>query len=552
MGKCNQVANIDEITREVEETLAKEEQQYSAEHRDAPNPESDYILKALKDNEDGDARLFIEAHKKRYCYDHSAGQWLIWNEHCWKLDNIEEVYRGFDTIYSMYLKEADRQANARRHAALEQKSGDEKKAESLEKELHKRVRDLQTLNRKKNILTLAAQGTGSLGVSGDEWDKNPYLLCCKNGVIDLKTGELRAGRPEDYIKTFAPTEWKGAEEPAQVWEGFLFGVFDGNRDLIDYIRRLLGYTITGSTKDHVIPIFWGHEGWNGKGTMFETLLPILGSFIGPIPSEMLTGDPRKRSSSGPSADIMYLRGRRLVWASETEEGGRFDVGRVKWLTGSDTLTGRPPHGKNQVTFEPTHKIILITNHKPQLPSSDLAMWKRIHLIPFTLSFVDDPQKPCQRKRDPDLIDKLKSEAAGILAWLVRGCLEWQQVGLKPPEIVLQATEQYQKDEDILSQFLGECTRTDVNGRVRAQVLFTVYKQWCESNGYKYLGGRKFGERMKDGYERGSDRDGNFYKGLCLIQSDSQYQQDGGECGGLEASSVNFPTADSSSSYFDFY
>ena len=414
-----------------------------------------------------------------------------------------------------YLEESARQAKLKREAVSTSNDTAKRTAESLERDLLNRVKSLQSLSRKENILTLSAFGGESLGISGDEWDKKPYLLCCQNGVVDLKTGNFIDGNPEDYIKTATSMEWKGIDAAGPLWEKSLVEIFDGNCELADYVQRYLGYCLTGSTKDHVIAIFWGPSGQNGKGTILETLRAILSPLFGTIPSELLTSDPKRRSSSGPTADIMSLRGRRLVWASETPEDGRLDVARIKWLTGSDTLNGRPPHGKKQIEFEPTHKVILMTNYKPRIPASDHAMWKRLHLIPFTLSFIVNPQGPSERKCDSDLKEKLLTEGSGILAWLVKGCLEWQKQGLNPPETVLTATSKYREDEDTLGKFLTECTVKDPQGRVRANVFYQTYKAWCTQNGFESENGKRFGAHMSDVFTKGKDRNGVFYKGVQM-------------------------------------
>jgi putative DNA primase/helicase len=160
---------------------------------------------------------------------------------------------------------------------------------------------------------------------------------------------------------------------------------------------------------------------------------------------------------------------------------------------------------------------------------DRAIWERLHLVPFDLSFVDNPQEDFQRKRDPDLPEKLKIEASGILAWLVRGCLEWQAGGLQPPSKVLETTAQYKADEDIVGQFLNDCTLKDPNEIVRAGVLYNTYKSWCERCGYRYLTTTKFGGQIKERFEKGSNSQGNFYKGLCLtsdLQGVDLAQEDG--------------------------
>ena len=505
---------LDEIDRLVKGAVEQEKKTLvtasALQHKSILSPAE--ILNCLNSNEDGDASMFIQLHRNRFCYDHSIGKWFKWYGHYWKEDLVGEVYSGFDAAIDEYGKEASRQCSLRLDAAKNQKKDEQEKPE---KKLFDRIRELQTLHRKNHILTLASRGMDSLGISGDEWDNDPWLLTCENGIIDLRMGNFRPGSPADFIKTVAPTTWKGINEPAPQWERFMKEIQNGKLDYVDYLQRLFGYGITGQTIDHTIPILWGHYGRNGKGTMLETLKFVLGPFAGPIPSEMLLSDKRARSSAGPSPDIMSLRGRRIAWASETGEGRKLAVDKVKQLTGADTLVGRPPHGKRMIEFSPTHKLFLLTNHKPAIPPTDYAMWARIHLIPFELSFVDEPQKSFERRRDPSLPEKLKQEASGILAWLVRGCLEWQKQGLNPPPGIKQATAEYQQDEDTLGLFVSECTEPDSEEKVRAAALYGAYGRWCEMFGYKPVGGKKFGERMKELFQKKADSSGNYYVGIYL-------------------------------------
>ena len=207
----------------------------------------------------------------------------------------------------------------RLQAEKAKQTGKAARHESNVKELFKRTRALQSAKRRENVLKLASvdwsgQGYKSLAITGNEWDADPMVLGCKNGVINLITGELRPGKPEDYIKTIAPTEWKGIDEPAPTWERFLKEIFNNNTKSIDYIQRLFGYAITGKVTEHRFPILFG-SGRNGKGTLLETMSYLLGYLAGPVESELLLDQYRAKQSGGPTSDIMALRGKRLVWAS---------------------------------------------------------------------------------------------------------------------------------------------------------------------------------------------------------------------------------------------
>ena len=171
--------------------------------------------------------------------------------------------------------------------------------------------------------------------------------------------------------------------------------------------------------------------------------------------------------------------------------------------------------KTEIEFLPTHKLILLTNHKPIIPAEEYAAWERVVLIPFTLSYKDNPKEFYERKRDPYLKDKLLKESSGILSWLVKGFLLWQKEGLNPPDQVKVATKEYQRNEDVIGQFIDESCVVRSDGQAQARPLYDWYKKWCEHNSYSPLGSRKFGERMKERFERTEISGKRYYKGLEL-------------------------------------
>ena len=168
-----------------------------------------------------------------------------------------------------------------------------------------------------------------------------------------------------------------------------------------------------------------------------------------------------------------------------------------------------------IEFSPTHTLFLLTNHKPQIQDNDYAFWNRVVMIPFTISFVDEPTQPFERKRDRQLMSKLLEEKSGILAWMVRGCLSWKQEGLNPPEIVKAATQEYEHEEDIIGRFIEECCIKKDDGVISADSLFQTYKNWCEENNFEAVSQTSFGRKMTS-YARKSSKNGRrFYSGLIL-------------------------------------
>lgn len=482
---------------------------------DAGQMPSAAILEALAANEDGDARLYVDLHRGRLVYDMAAGRWFTYTGHTWQKDTLNEAARAVDAAIDLYGQEAKRQAWLRVGAEKAGRTAEAKKHREKEDALLKRIRTLQTVARKENVLTLAHTGAASLAITGlVEWDRDPWLFGCPNGAIDLRTGELRPGVPEDYIRLVTTVFYSGLITPAPVWEKFLWDIFNGDVELIDFMQRLFGYCMTATATEHKAPILFG-QGRNGKSTLVEAVRFIFGDYAGTIESEMLLQQKYGRHSGGPSPDIMALRGKRFVVCSETESGRHFNVSRLKWLCGGDTLIGREVYGKELVTFAPTHTLILSTNNKPHASADDYAFWKRALLIPFTLSFVDEPHEPHERKADPGLLDKLKAEASGVLAWCVRGCLEWQRKGLLPPESVKAATAEYQEEEDLIKHFLDDRCLLGADLSVRAGRLYKDYKSWCEEMGHKPMSGTNFGTRIKRRFDHVKDRSGAFYFGLDL-------------------------------------
>jgi len=490
----------------------------------APDPEPEAgaipsadILKALQRNEDGDKDIFIRLNRGRLVYDHAAGQWFTWAGHYWTPDTTEEALAGVADIADIYIDEMRRQAWTRAGA---EKAGQTKAADAakdLEDKLGRRVRDLQTIRRKQAVLHLARAGVESLGITGEEWDADPWSLPVLNGVINLRTGKLRNGDPSDYFKTYAPTPWVGMDAPRPTWDACLQGTFAGDIEIISFMGRYFGYAITGATKENHLAIAHG-AGRNGKTVLFETVGGVLGpDLAGPIESEMLLEARFARQSGGPSSDLLHLRGRRLAWLSETNENRKINAGKVKLFTGGDLLTGRAPYAPRQITFRPTHKIFLLTNHRPRADAHDMALWRRVLLIPFETIFVTnpDPTKPNERLADLDLAEKLRAERPGILAWLVQGCLEWQRQGLNPPASVLAATQNYRDAENTIKTFLADCCIEGPTHTVRAGALYQAYRTWTESNGERPMTANKFGRYFGEIFNSAKDRAGKLYLGIGL-------------------------------------
>lgn len=387
---------------------------------------------------------------------------------------------------------------------------------SQRKKYLQRAKKLRSVRGRASCLEMSHTNDTPLVIKEENFNLDPMLLACSNGVIDLRSGAIKEGRREDYISMASSVPWKGIEEPCPIWEQTLMEIFSKDEDLVAYIRRLMGYAVTGLSSERVFVVFQG-RGWNGKGVIVNTITNILSPLAGPIQSEMLLDQGRARSASGPSPDIMMLKGLRMAFASETDEGRRFSSSRVKWLTGSDILVGRHPHAKTPTIFKPSHKLFLLTNSRPHADPNDFAFWERMHLIPFKLSFVKRaPQAANERPADLGLEKKLSAEYSGILAWLVKGALEWQKHGLNPPAAVTDATAEYRRDEDLLADFIEECLIIGPGARCFSADLYTRFCSWYEDNiGKKVPSKSWFGRNFGVKFERSASGGYATYKDVSI-------------------------------------
>jgi putative DNA primase/helicase len=438
-----------------------------------------FLKRCLDCNELGDGILFSRLCTGKFIFNASSQGWLRFNGNNWELDIEGRSLAAVEDVSERYLTMLDTLLAKKKKASDDADGNRVLRIIKVEKKVLKRVSRLRSDRGRHNALRLASSNRElALVAREDDFDLNRWLLPVKNAVIDLRTGEAVQARPEDMLLKACPTEWLGISHPCPTWERFLREIFLANDEMIEFIQRILGYAVTGDVSEHVLPVFVG-AGRNGKGTIFEMMHHVLGDLCQPIQAEMLLDSGHARSSSAPSADIMGLKGLRMAFASETGRSRNFSMERVKWLSGGDTLKGRWPNDKFEVTFAATHKLFLGTNDIPKAISDDFAFWQRVKVVRFLLSFVDEPRADNERLRDKSLLNKLKAESSGILAWLVRGCLEWQRIGLKPPESVKHATEEERASGDYLQDWIDECLVMDKYAETKSSKLYFNFVFWYE-------------------------------------------------------------------------
>ena len=477
-----------------------------------------FIRACFDANELGDGLLFKAVNKGKLVFNKAMDSWMVWARHHWAVDQMGAARAGIEQVVAKYAEELADVARQIKEAEADGVGEQIAFFRARAKGLRARISQLRSRRRANNCLDFAHNCEDPMAIRGDEIDRKPMLLACANGVINLETGELEPGRQEQHLLKASPVSWQGIDAPCVLWEEKLLEILSGDERLMAFLQRVFGYALVGEVKESIIVVLTG-IGRNGKSLIVEVLSEIMGPLAGAVRSEMLLDQMRVASSTGPTPDIMALRGLRMAFASETDDGCRVSPSRVKWLTGKDKLTGRNPHDKYEVQFSPTHTLFLLTNHKPHAPADDFAFWERVVLIPFRLSFVDRrPKNESERVADPLLASKLIPEYPGILAWMVRGCLEYQQRGLDPPPVVKEAVEEYQRDEDILADFVDECCVVGEGYQVGATALYDIFERWWKKNVSKNAPKQKrFGTIMGRRFERKKD---NVYKylGIGLLEN----------------------------------
>jgi len=443
--------------------------------------DSPTVRACLHGNVAGDSEIYARLHQGKYLFCASMNQWLRWNGHHLEVDVMRESLAAVEDVAQAYEAEANA---VQGEISAADTDAAKLSLTKLRDALRARASQLRSRTRRTDCLDFAATlQRHRMAIRGDELDQQPMRLPCANGVIHLDTGELHPGRLEDYLLRASPTEWHGIDAPCPTWDRVLHEIQEGRRDMVDFLARCIGCAIVGKTTEQNLFVLSG-AGRNGKGIIANTICAVAGEVATVVRSEMLLDPGFTRSSAGPSPDIMALRGRRIVFASENDEHAKMSTSRVKWLTGGDEITARNPFDKFDVTFRPTHNLFLLTNHKPHAPADDFAFWERVLLIPFNLSYVmRDPSAPNERRADPRLPEKLLREAPGILAWMVRGCLQWQERGLDPPPAVRAAVAKYRHEEDIIGDFVDECLvllPEDQVG-VPARDVYDVFAWWWGRN-----------------------------------------------------------------------
>lgn len=441
--------------------------------------------------EAGNAELFAYIYGHTVRFDHRRKRDLIWKGHWWADDSDGELVRI--ALEAMRLRK--------------KLAGDIEDPDKSKQAFNWAVGS-ESRSRLMNAIEIARH-LRPIADEGKDWDADPFLLGTGNGVVDLRTGQLRPGRQADRLTMHTPVDFM-PEAGCPVWTATLERILP-DIEVRAFFKRIAGYGITGSVREQCLPFLFG-SGRNGKSTVLKAILDAVGDYGRQAAPDLLTYSKESRHPT----EIADLYGARFVASVEVEEGKRLAEVLVKQMTGGDRLKGRKMK-QDFFEFTPTHKVFLAANHKPVIRGTDTAIWRRMLLIPFTVTIPED-------EVDPDLPDKLHAEREGILTWLVEGCLEWQRIGLKPPIAVKAATSDYKHEMDILAAFMADCCVVNPSMKVGATPLYKAYREWCEANGERFERNNDFSRRLteKGYYTRRSGARGTMeWYGLGLVTDPQQ-------------------------------
>jgi putative DNA primase/helicase len=422
------------------------------------------------------ALRFADQHANYLRYVAAWNKWLAWDGTRWRFD---DTLHAFDLARHVCRGEASECGKPRLAAAIASA---------------KTVAAVERL----------ARADRRIAATVDQWDADPWLLNTPGGVVDLRTGRLRPHGALDYMTKITAV---GPGRDCPRFLAFLTTITAGDADLIAYLRRVLGYGLTGLTREHAL--FFGYgTGANGKSVLLSTVAGIVGDYHRTAPIETFTASSADRHPT----DLAGLRGARLVTATETEEGRRWAESRIKQLTGGDRVAAR---FMRQDFFEylPAFKLIITGNHKPSLRSVDEAIRRRFHLIPFSTTIPTE-------ERDPDLTEKLKAEWRGILQWLIEGCLEWQTAGLRPPKAVTDATDAYLAAEDAVAAWLEEECERDPTAWASSRDIFSSWSAWATTAGELPGSSKRLTQALESrGFVRHKKNRGHGFYGLSVLSQD---------------------------------
>lgn len=456
-------------------------------------------------NELGNAERFVKEYKHELVYVSDMDNWLKWNGQKYESIPTSEVK---NLVRMSVEASVDSAVDL---AMIDPKNND----------LRKKVDAFKGMSSKNSMLNSVvdlAKSYPAFSVRFKELDANVNVLGVGNGAVDLLTGELTAPNPKDLITINTKVNFNPAAD-CPVWKQTLLEVFDGKKHLVDYFKRVIGYSVTGKPVENKLFILYG-EGANGKTTICSTIKNVLGGHSKVTGSETFASSGQQ-STGAPREDILRLAGSRFVYVSELDDNAALRESLVKSVTGGEPLAARGLYSKHTVEVQPLFSCFIPTNHKPLIKNDDHGIWRRIELIPFLVNFDKNPKFKKDAKRTEKLID----EYEGILAWIIEGCLEYQKNGLGTPDEVKEAVEEYRSDMDLLAQWIEDCCIVAPDEKATADELWRSWRLYAGNSGdLKYISSKTLlSRRMSSKFQRSRHKNFRGFSGIS-VRKDLEFDE----------------------------
>ena len=450
-------------------------------------PALSWTRRTFRQTDAGNALLFVAMYAEDIRYVEPWRTWVHWNGKRWELKSDAALLPMARHVtehmfnWAATLPDGDLRQALRKHALATQK----------EQRLHAMI----------NL----AKGEPTIRAEPKQFDADPWLLGCDNVTFDLRARKAHLPRREDFItKSTGVDPDRNAVCPN--WLATLDWAMEGDAETIEHLQRIAGYMLTGSVSEEKLFAFFG-GGANGKTTIAMTLFEALGDYAAKGRRDLLLQSQGEKGAASP--DVAALHGKRLVVVSETDDGCALAEAQVKEITSNEPITARKLH-RDPFTFEPSHKVLLMTNHRPFVKGSDEGIWRRMNIIGFKAKMAEEDKDPHFRG------EKLRPELPGILAWMIKGCFMWQRDGLKPSAAVTRATNEYRSEMDFIQQWLDERTVVDPQGSITRSEAYGNYKSWSELEHAPRIGNRRFVEELRGrGYHTGKSNGVRLFRGLRL-------------------------------------
>lgn len=442
----------------------------------------------------GNAERFVDLYGNDIRYNHENKCWMIWDGKTWIRDPKQLVKNKVDELIVKMKEEAA-----------------ECEDEKYQSELMRNIKHLSSNNGKEAMLK-EAMHIGKTGTINADYDTDKYLLNCENGVVNLKTGELLP-HDRNYMMSKNTHIIVDMDNEPQIWKKCMKDIFKGSEELVHYVHKAIGYSLTGDVKEQCFFQCYGN-GSNGKSVFFNVIYAMLGDYVVNAQVESVLSRGGSLGSNA-SPDIARLKGARFVRTNEPNENARFNEGLVKQLTGGDPVTARFLYG-GEFEFKPIFKLWIACNYKINVYGTDKGIWRRMRLIPFEACFEG-------KNDDKDIESKLKTELPQILGWAVKGCIQWQNEGLIPPTEVIEATQTYRTEMDIIEKFSANCLKMSPMSREKGSDVFEEYIKWCvRANEPHKMSQSKFGIEMSKKYQKIKINGYIYYIGIKLVKNDTSY------------------------------